>query len=146
MAIDLRPFQLADKSFLYKLYSDTRADELAAWNWSEEQQDAFLKQQFVAQQRSYDALPNADHQIILKDGRPIGRIIVIRNDEEIRLVDVALLAEWRNQGIGTSLIQALLSEAKSDGKPMKLQVLNTNRAIRLYQRMGFEIVGENGMY
>ncbi|MCG8406609.1 MAG: GNAT family N-acetyltransferase [Phycisphaerales bacterium] len=146
MAVGLRSVQSDDRSFLYELYCSTRADELGALGWSELQREVFLKQQFAAQQRAFDGLSHADHQIILKDGRPIGRMIVVRNDEELRLADIALLAEHRNHGIGTSLIRELLNEAQSVGKPMRLQVLNTNRAILLYQRMGLEIRSERGMY
>ena len=66
---------------------------------------------------------------------------------EIRLVDIAVLPEFRNQGIGSFALGRLLDEAKSKGKYVDLQVLKTNSpAIRLYERFGFENTGEDDLY
>lgn len=80
------------------------------------------------------------------DNRPIGRMIVAREDQELRLVDIALLAEHRNSGIGTRLIQELIAEAAKVGKPLRLQVLKSNPAARLYSRLGFLRMGDDDLY
>jgi ribosomal protein S18 acetylase RimI-like enzyme len=104
-----------------------------------------FKLQFTAQGRHYElAFPGAEHQIIICDGHPAGRILVFRSEIELRLVDIALLAEHRGSGIGRSLIQGLMAEAKAAGKPLVLHVEKQNRAIRLYERLGFRVAGDTG--
>ena len=136
-----------DESFLFELYASTRTEELNAWGWDTEQQEAFLKMQFHAQQTSYkNQFPNSNYQIILMQQLPIGSMLVIRNKSEIRLGDIALLPEYRDRGIGSFLIQNLLAEASQAVKPVRLQVIQFNRALQLYQRLGFSKVGDNGTH
>jgi ribosomal protein S18 acetylase RimI-like enzyme len=54
------------------------------------------------------------------------------------------LPEYRNSGIGTSLVKDLMIEADESGKPLRLQVERLNEpARRLYERLGFSTTGEN---
>ena len=71
---------------------------------------------------------------------------VDRGEVEIRLVDIALLSQHRNVGIGSALLKDLLSEAQSTGKPVRLHVETSNRAMRLYERLGFTVLEERGIY
>ena len=130
MELNLRPATPEDEPFLLEVYTSTRIDELAALGWNDEQSRAFIKMQFVARERSY---PKVDDRIILLDGRAVGRLLVDRNQEELLLRDIAVLAEYRNAGIGSRLIQDLMQE----GKPIKLHVVSTSPAVRLYDRLGF---------
>lgn len=116
-------------------------------NWSVAQKEAFLLMQFSARQRSYEAsFPGAAHRIILIEDAPAGAMIVFRNSEEIRLVDISLLPERCNQGVGSRLIADLMGESVQSGLPLRLSVLWGNRAARLYERLGFAKSGEDGMY
>ena len=147
MSLSLRWACSDDEAFLYELYAGTRKDELDAWGWGIAEQRAFLQQQFRAQQQSYALqFREADQHIIVQSDRPIGRMIVLREDEEFCLVDIALLPEHRNKGIGGRLIRNLLEKASQAGKPVRLQVLKASPAIRLYQRLGFAVVGDDGLY
>jgi GNAT superfamily N-acetyltransferase len=145
MPVTLRLAGPEDEPFLYELYCSTRVEEMAAWGLDQAQQRAFLELQFKARQRHYDiAFSGAEHKLILCDDRPIGRILVYRSEREIRLVDIALLSEQRNGGIGASLIQALLEEARTTGKSVTLHVDKVSRAARLYERLGFSVIDETG--
>jgi ribosomal protein S18 acetylase RimI-like enzyme len=145
--ISLRPAVSEDEAFLFEVYASTRRAEMLAWGWEEAQQNAFLKMQFKAQHQAYEMEDEGtDTKIILLDGKPAGRLIVNRTDDEIRLTDIALLTEYRSCGIGTALIKDLFAEASGAGKPVRLHVLKNNRAIRLYERLGFKTTGENGMH
>lgn len=118
-----------------------------AWGWDASQQELFLKLQFTAQQQSYQAqFPESIHQIICLEGRPVGRIIVNRTENEIRLVDIALLPSNRNRGLGTQLIEDLLAEAKVAGKSVRLHVLAGSPALALYRRLGFSVFQETPPY
>jgi ribosomal protein S18 acetylase RimI-like enzyme len=143
----LRLVRPEDQDFLFKLYASTRAQEIAAFGWPAAQQEAFLRMQFMAQQRSYEsAYPQAEHQIVEQNGMPVGRIMVHREKDSARLVDIALLAEYCGQGIGSGLISALMEQCAGDGATLKLQVRQANPAVRLYERLGFIRAGEDAMY
>lgn len=146
MSITLRAARLGDEAFLYQVYASTRAAELAAYGWDAAQQAAFLQLQFRAQQAHYAAYPGADDRIILNDARPIGRFFLARLEKEIRLVDIALLPAWRGQGIGARLIDELLLEAARASLFVRLHVEKFNPARRLYERLGFAVIGDAGLH
>jgi ribosomal protein S18 acetylase RimI-like enzyme len=147
MTISLRQYRADDQEFLYKLYASTRIHEIAGFGWPAAQQEMFLRMQFDAQRRSYEsAYAQAEHQIIEQDGQPIGRMMVLRKEDSTLLVDIALLAEHRGLGIGGELLHVLIRECSRDRVPLRLQVLKTNPALRLYERLGFTRTGEDQMY
>ena len=146
-AVGLRPATLEDEPFLRQLFATTRADELALMPWDDNQKETFIAMQFNAQKQQYAmSYPEVDHNIILFRGAPIGRVMVARNDATISLVDIALLPEFRNVGIGTGLIQDLLNEAAAVGKPVRLHVFASSAATRLYERLGFSRIGLETAY
>jgi ribosomal protein S18 acetylase RimI-like enzyme len=144
----LRPVTPADEPFLFHLYATTRADEMAAWGLPEAQRESILKLQFVAQQRDYTfRFPAADHQLVLLDDTPIGRLWVARDETATHLLDVALLPAYRGRGLGTYLLQRLLAEAAERRRPFRLMVLKANAAaLRLYQRLGLAITADAEPY
>lgn len=145
--ISLRPVTSEDEAFLFEVYASTRRAEMAAWGWDPSQQEAFLKMQFRAQHQAYGMEDEGtDSKLILLEGKPVGRLVVNRTKDEILLIDIALLAEHRSGGIGTTLIKDLFDEATRAGKPVRLHVLKNNRAIGLYERLGFKTTGEQGMH
>ena len=145
--ITLRPITVEDEPFLYRVYADTREDELSPLGWDETEKDSFLRMQFNAQHGFYqEQFPAADFDIILAGDQPIGRLYVDRRDDEIRVVDIALLLEHRNAGIGSMLLNGLLAEASAEGKLVRIHVERFNPALRLYERLGFIQVGDNGVY
>jgi GNAT superfamily N-acetyltransferase len=147
MSIDLQSVRAEDEAFLLELYASTRADEMALVGWDKPQQESFLRMQFNAQRSSYATqFPNADYRIIVHDGRLAGRLIVDRSGEDILLIDIALLPEFRNAGIGSVLMKQVMAEAAGAQKPLKLHVEKFNRAWRLYDRLGFSAVADNGIY
>lgn len=145
--VTLRGTTVEDEEFLSCLYVDTRRREVEAWGWPPEQQEMFLRMQFGAQRRSYRAgFPDATDRVINLEGTPVGRILVTRKTGEIRLIDIALLEQHRNRGIGTGLLIELQQECEAEGGIMYLEVLQGNPAIRLYQRLGFTESGADAMY
>jgi ribosomal protein S18 acetylase RimI-like enzyme len=145
--VRLRPVGAGDEEFLFRVYAGTRIEELAVTNWSEPQREAFLRQQFSAQQRYYrEHYAGATFDVIERDGQPIGRLYVARWPDEIRIVDIALLPEHRRRGIGSALVKEVLAEGDAAGKPVSIHVEQFNPAMRMYERLGFERVGEVGVY
>lgn len=147
MTISLRPYRPDDQDFLFRLYATTRLHEIAPLGWSAAEQEAFLRMQFTAQQRWHElSYSGAEHQIIEQDSAPIGRLLVLRRPDAVRLVDISLLTEFRGKGIGGRLIRELIEECDRDKLPLRLQVLKNNPALRLYERLGFTKTGEDQMY
>ena len=136
-----------DLEKLFSLFAASREDLLAAIStWDETQQKTFMHLQFEAQRDQYRRqYPDAHWDVIIRQGEIIGQILVARADG-FRLVDLSLLPEFRNLGIGSSLLQGLLDEAEGSGRRVTLHVLQNNPAIHLYQRLGFSDAGEQGIY
>ena len=143
----LRPSEAGDEGFLYRVYASTRSDEMALLDWTAEQKTAFLNMQFNAQRGHYRThFPNAEYQIIQRQGLPIGRLIVDRSKDPLLLMDITLLPEYRNAGIGRIIIHDLLAEAAGRNWSVCLHVEAFNPAMRLYERLGFVKTAEQGIY
>jgi len=145
--ITLRPVGPDDHEFLVEVYASTRAEELALTSWTSEQQQAFVRSQFAAQQAHYaQKYPEARHDIILCNDRPVGRLYVARLDHEIRIVDITVVPAERNVGIGTHLIEQLLDEANRMGKVTRIYVEEFNPSLRLFQQLGFLSSEQHGFH
>ena len=121
--VKLRPITEADLDFLCQLYASTRTQEMAMVPWTEDQKHAFLNQQFDAQHSYYQQqFPHAKFDLILCNGLPIGRLYVDSREDEIRLIDIALIPEHRSSGIGGSLMNQVLLLAKRESKPVRIHV------------------------
>jgi ribosomal protein S18 acetylase RimI-like enzyme len=141
----LRPARASDRALLFQVYASTRADELAVVPWDEPTKQAFLAQQFEAQDVHYKRhYPDASFELIEVDGQPAGRLYVDRRDEEIRIIDIALLPPFRGRGIGGALLSELLDEADASGRKLSIHVERENRARMLYQRLGFTVAADDG--
>ena len=145
--VTFRPITDADHPFLRDLYAGVRAAELAPVAWPEEAKRRFLDEQFALQHQHY--LKNyvgADLLLIGKDGAAIGRIYVYRTPAEIRLMDIALIPAERGRGIGSALLHELMDEARTASCQLTLHVEPDNPAQRLYQRLGFTLIEQRGVY
>ena len=146
--LTLRRVTSDDDAFLLSVYDSTRAEELNQVQWEEGQRETFLKWQFEMQRREYDArFSDAEYDVILIDGEPAGRIWIARTDEEIRLLDIAILTAFQNRGAGTILLRKLIDEAKVTGKRLRHMVFVLNNdAHRFYERLGFVEIDDVGGY
>lgn len=145
--IALRPAVAADRDILRTIYATTRADELAPVPWTDEEKTAFVTMQFDAQDRWYrQAYPEGEFLLVLRGGRPIGRLYLARLKDEVRLIDIALLPEERGRGIGSRLVRDVLRQADAARLAVRLHVEPWNPALRLYERLGFRVLEEGGIY
>jgi GNAT superfamily N-acetyltransferase len=146
-ALTLRPIAPEDRDVLRRIYASTRAEELAQVDWPDAQKDAFLTMQFDAQHAYYqENYPHAAFDLILLDDQPIGRLYLDQWDDQIRIVDIALLPEQRGQGIGTALLRAILDQGRQLALPVTIHVERFNPALRLYDRLGFRTIEDKGVY
>jgi ribosomal protein S18 acetylase RimI-like enzyme len=145
--VRLRPAGNDDSELLYRIYASTRDTEMAMVPWSDDEKESFLRMQFNAQTSYWDEhYPRTERSIIELDGRPVGRLYLDRREDEIRIVDIALLTESRGAGIGRKLLADVLAEAAAAGKAARIHVEKNNPALRLYHRLGFKITGDAGVY
>ena len=143
-----------DLPFLAELYASTRREELAPVPWPEEEKERFLRFQFEAQHRHYlEHYRGCAFLVIEKEPAegaaaavPVGRLYLDRREDELRLVDIALLPEHRGEGLGTAILRRVLAEGGERDLPVRIHVEERNPARSLYERLGFRKIDTNGVY
>ena len=145
--IQLRPVEEKDTAFIEAVYRTTREVELNLTNWSEHQKNAFISMQSTAQLTEYKTkFPGATFQVIIYNKKNAGRFYTGENETEIRLLDITLLPEFRGKGIGKYLLQQLIERSNKTQKKLSLHVEPSNPILKLYQRVGFIYIKNNGRY
>ena len=146
-SLELRAATPDDEPFLCQVYAATRSGELAMVAWTDDGEGRVRRDAVRARRPSTTAstTPNTSFDVILLDGAAeVGRLYVARWSDEIRIVDIALLPEFCNRGIGTTLLRELQVEASAAGKPLRIHVERFNPALRLYERLGFRQIEDQG--
>lgn len=143
----LRPVREDDLPFLAEVYAGTRREEVARLPWAVEEREAFLRQQFEAQHRHYqDHHGSADFLVVERGGEPVGRLYLDWREDEVRIVDIALLPAARGRGLGGALLREVLERAAEEGRVARIHVERENPALRLYRRLGFRVIDDRGVY
>jgi GNAT superfamily N-acetyltransferase len=146
-SICLRASMEADQDFLHAVYASTRTAEFVNAGWGAAEIDTLLAGQFAMQDAYYRRhYRRGRFDVVLCGTMPVGRLYHDWSCREARVIDIALLPEYRGAGIGTRLMRALVAEAARRAMPMCLYVEFDNPVRSLYRRLGFAPVGENGVY
>lgn len=144
--ITLRSVTRADREILLAVYAASRIIELSMLPWNDSQKRIFVEHQYDAQTSYYaEKYPAATHDVILSDGTAVGRLYVDRRTNEIAILDVAVLTEFRGQGIGTTVIKRLQAEAAATGRAVGVFVEVFNPSQKLFGELGFAVVADDGM-
>ncbi|WP_428033059.1 GNAT family N-acetyltransferase [Ancylobacter sp.] len=145
--VALRPETPEDVPFLAALFESVRWPAFDDSGWTDSFRRAFLAEQFRFQVAHYArACPDAVFLIVERRSVPIGRLYVHEAASEHRIVDISLLPEVRNQGLGGALLDMVCAAADRRGCLSSLHVEKFNRARSLYRRKGFKPAGERGPY
>ncbi|MFM0503789.1 GNAT family N-acetyltransferase [Paraburkholderia caffeinilytica] len=137
----------ADRVFLREVFISTREAEFVGSGLSEQQINALLAEQFELQDGYYRRhYPAARFDVVMKGDIPVGRLYHYWGGGELRIIDIALLQDYRGARIGTQIVHALITRAAQRGLPATLYVEAVNPVKSLYQRLGFRKRGENGIY
>lgn len=137
----------SDLPFLKEVYKSTREEEMQLVDWPEIQKEAFIDQQFESQHTYYQQVyHDATFEIIYLDQKPAGRLYLWESEQQIRIVDISLLPGFRNHGIGSSVLEMLIEKSERCSKVLSIHVEYYNKALLLYQRLGFEQKDQTGVY
>jgi GNAT superfamily N-acetyltransferase len=135
---DLQPATPADEAFLFELHRAAMSGYVnATWGWD----DDWQRTHFAA---NYTPARNA---LIVRPAvvaLAIGRVSLTQHWRKVFLRDVELIASERNRGIGSAVVNAVLSLARDTRRPVELMVLDCNPARRLYTRLGFSVIANDG--
>lgn len=146
-SIEMRPAEAGDLAFMQQLYSSTRSADVRMGGCDLATETLLQGVQFKAQQTWFEThYPNADLAVIMDRERPVGRLFVDYGPGELRILDICLLPEYRNRGIGLGLLRSLQAQGERLRLPVRLNVVLGSPVLRLLQRCGFEILAVDGVY
>jgi len=143
MTVSRRPETFADEPFLHRLLIERTRQDLALDHVPAPLQEQLLTMQVNLRLSSIRGnYAGGSSEIIMLDDQPAGWLFLRETEEEVQLVEVVVLGEFRGQGIGTATIGEVVVRAGQAGKPVRLRVnvMNTG-AFRLYERLGFQRIG-----
>lgn len=150
--VHLRNMQPSDEAIFRDLYAEVRAAELAPVPWPEERKRAFCDAQYTLQDQHYRTHYRDLHRLAVcrqldsADVLVIGRLYLAHYETDLNVMDIALFAREQRQGIGSRLMQEVVRHAEAHGETLRLHVEPLNPARRLYERLGFVVAGEAGVY
>ena len=132
--IRTRAAQVADHAFLKDLHHSAYREVVTRQfgKWVEADQDAWFEEK----------LSEVTYRIIELDDTPIGALSVVDAPGHVFLAELQIAPEFQNRGIGSTIVREEVDRAKALGRPIRLRVLLQNRAVALYERLGFTVTGE----
>ncbi len=125
--VSLAPFEAADFEDFYALRRRTMEPHFAAAgkNWLEEDERA-----------THTAIAQSGGLLkILRGCERAGYVHAALQDGLVRLSHFCIAPEQQNHGIGTAAMKRLMERHPT--LPFRLDILRGNRALRLYERLGF---------
>jgi len=136
----LRPVTAADQQFLFALHRAAMGPYVTAiFGWDEAVQLGFHDRWFQRQQQGGQA---AWTWIIVADGDDVGVVQVHDEADHLYLSRIEVLPGWQGHGVGSGVIRALQALAHTRRRPVRLHVFDLNPARRLYERLGFRVIGQ----
>ena len=132
-----------DRGFIQTTYFSTRHD-IQNSTLDERLKKQILQQQFRLKTQFYlSNYPDSLRWIINRFDEPVGYLEINFTDTEVRLIDIAIQTQFRNQGIGTEVLGRLQGIAEGQELPLRIRVLSGSPATRWYRRSGFKLIGQD---
>ena len=134
MKHELRQAFESDKEYLVSLHKSCYREVVEGQfgNWDDEIQRGFFERKWNP----------SKFQIIIAGGEKAGVISVEQLADHFLLSEIQIEPRFQNQGLGSKIIKAILSEARAQNLPVRLQVLKKSNAKNLYLRLGFVQTGQ----
>jgi ribosomal protein S18 acetylase RimI-like enzyme len=129
--VTLRPASSDDAPLFYRVIDLTmRNFILATWgSWDEER--------VQRESQEHSRLPHA--QIIQVDHVDAGILRVARYPTHLQVEQIYLLPQSQRLGIGSEVMNKIITEATELSIPVRLQVMATNPAKKFYEHLGFVV-------
>jgi ribosomal protein S18 acetylase RimI-like enzyme len=137
-----RPAEPEDAEFLFRLFAESH-EQLSQFLSNEELWRSLVAMQYRGRQMTYSAeYPRAVDSILClqsagQGALPVGRLLVDRQPDCWRIVDIAVLAAYRGRGLGSCALRNLMRQCSGAAGRLSLRVRPENPARRLYERLGF---------
>jgi ribosomal protein S18 acetylase RimI-like enzyme len=139
----LRRESATDEPALRALYIRHRWNEFAVLPMDDTQKLALLDNQYTIQHRQYEtAYANPRVFVLTRDGVLCGRLMLGETEGCLRILDILIEPAFRGRRLGSALLAGLIDQAGASNWCVTLHVDKTNRAQRLYARLGFVITGD----
>lgn len=141
--ISLRPVRADEGNFWREVFYDSRREHFLTLGLNENDLNNLLEFQFQAQELDYKKnYPRASNDVVLFGDAPVGRVILSTEHNDLHLIDIAVLTEFRGRGFGTQILEWLFEESRRINLPIRFYVEKINPAFRLYERLGFKVVAD----
>jgi ribosomal protein S18 acetylase RimI-like enzyme len=134
-AFQLRPARSDDFRFAWSLYEELMkplTEELLG-RWNEPGQKEVVEMA-IAREGTF---------IIVKDKSDVGWMQVIELPDSLYLGQLYVVPSWQNCGIGTAILRRLTDGVRELRKTLTLDVMKNNRSRLLYERLGFQVIGQS---
>ena len=132
--ITKRPATISDTEFArsvhHRAYHDVVIEQFGFWD--EALQDIFFVKGWSKE----------THQIIILNDSPCGYLCVETRQDDIHIREIVIAPEYQNKGIGTFILSEIIEQAKVSQVPVRLGTFHKNKAVRIYQRLGFREFGK----
>src|SRR5215472_14355923 len=133
MQIALRPAVARDFEYCRRLYFSGMSKIIEELHLDKTAQDASFREQWNETQV----------QIITLDGSDAGWLQTTTQDDGVFLAQLFVDAPFQRRGIGTAVMNCLITDAARANHTVRLAVVKINPAVRLYERLGFHITHED---
>lgn len=134
----LRPAEGSDEGLLLRIFAESHCAGFELLALEPAALEGLVRMQYQARQGQYRLQPAAAEYLICPDGLPVGSCWLSDSAEQLRVLDIAVLAAHRRRGIARSVLGELGARAAAAGKPVRLSVWHENvPALALYRDLGF---------
>jgi len=133
MGLTTRPATDSDTAFARETHHGAYREVVLAQygSWVDADQDRYFENNWR----------EATFDIILSDDTPCGYVAVEYRTDDVHIRELVIHPKWQGRGIGTAFLKQVMESASQKGLPVRLGTFHRNRALKLYQRLGFREIG-----
>jgi ribosomal protein S18 acetylase RimI-like enzyme len=149
--LSLRPVETPDEAWQLRIFAESHCAGFELLGLEAEVLASLIGMQFHARQTQYRAHAGATEYLICRrrsgsaasgsataDEAVLGSCWLSDTAEQLRVLDIAVLAEHRRQGVARAVLTELCTQATAAAKPLRLSVWHQNHPAReLYRTLGF---------
>ena len=134
----LRPAEGSDEALLLRIFTESHCAGFELLGLEPGALASLIRMQFHARQAQYRVYPGGAEYLICRAEVVVGNCWLSETAEQLRVLDIAVLAEHRRQGVARAVLSEVCAEAEAAGKPVRLSVWHQNTAaLELYRAFGF---------